>query len=83
MKVWICILFSAVKPRTPGEGEAKPIPATTRKSIPGSSSSSGITAQKRKETIPINPGIPQPAYTCSKLTIETLEQGVKFFQSYL
>lgn len=46
-----------MKPRTPGEVEAKPIPAATRKSISGSSSGSGITAQKRKETIPINPGI--------------------------
>ena len=25
--------------------------------------------------------LPQPAFTCSKLTIETLEQGVKFVQS--
>ena len=25
--------------------------------------------------------IPQPAITCSKLTIETLEQGVKYVQS--
>ena len=25
--------------------------------------------------------IPQPAFTCSKLTIETLEQGVKYVQS--
>ena len=25
--------------------------------------------------------IPQPAFTCSKLTIETLEQGVKYAQS--
>ena len=24
---------------------------------------------------------PQPAFTCSKLTIETLEQGVKYVQS--
>ena len=24
----------------------------------------------------------QPAFTCSKLTIETLEQGVKHVQSY-
>ena len=24
---------------------------------------------------------PQPAITCSKLTIETLEQGVKYVQS--
>ena len=24
---------------------------------------------------------PRPAFTCSKLTIETLEQGVKFVQS--
>ena len=24
---------------------------------------------------------PQSAFTCSKLTIETLEQGVKYFQS--
>ena len=24
----------------------------------------------------------QPAFTCSKLTIETLEQGVKYVQSY-
>ena len=23
----------------------------------------------------------QPAFTCSKLTVETLEQGVKYFQS--
>ena len=26
--------------------------------------------------------ITQPAITCSKLTIETLEQGVKYVQSY-
>ena len=26
-------------------------------------------------------GIAQPAFTCSKLTIETLEQGVKYVQS--
>ena len=26
-------------------------------------------------------GITQPAFTCSKLTIETLEQGVKYVQS--
>ena len=26
-------------------------------------------------------GIPQPAIACSKLTIETLEQGVKYVQS--
>ena len=25
--------------------------------------------------------VPQPAITCSKLTIETLEQGVKYVQS--
>ena len=25
--------------------------------------------------------IPQPAFTCSKSTIETLEQGVKYVQS--
>ena len=25
----------------------------------------------------------QPAFTCSKLTIETLEQGVKYVQSYM
>ena len=25
----------------------------------------------------------QPTFTCSKLTIETLEQGVKYVQSYL
>ena len=24
---------------------------------------------------------PQPAFTCSKLTMETLEQGVKYVQS--
>ena len=24
----------------------------------------------------------QPAFTCSKLTLETLEQGVKYVQSY-
>ena len=24
---------------------------------------------------------PQPAFTCSKLTIETVEQGVKYVQS--
>ena len=27
------------------------------------------------------PGTHQPAITCSKLTIETLEQGVKYVQS--
>ena len=27
-------------------------------------------------------GPSQPAFTCSKLTIETLEQGVKYVQSY-
>ena len=26
-------------------------------------------------------GVTQPAFTCSKLTIETLEQGVKYVQS--
>ena len=26
-------------------------------------------------------GVSQPAFTCSKLTIETLEQGVKYVQS--
>ena len=26
-------------------------------------------------------GLSQPAITCSKLTIETLEQGVKYVQS--
>ena len=26
-------------------------------------------------------GLSQPAFTCSKLTIETLEQGVKYVQS--
>ena len=29
--------------------------------------------------VKVNPS--QPAITCSKLTIETLEQGVKYFQS--
>ena len=28
-----------------------------------------------------NKSISQPAFTCSKLTIETLEQGVKHVQS--
>ena len=27
--------------------------------------------------------ITQPAYNCSNLTLETLEQGVKYVQSYL
>ena len=27
------------------------------------------------------PSSTQPAFTCSKLTIETLEQGVKYIQS--
>ena len=27
------------------------------------------------------PRVSQPAFTCSKLTIETLEQGVKYVQS--
>ena len=27
--------------------------------------------------------ITQPAITCSKLTIETLEQGMKYVQSYV
>ena len=27
------------------------------------------------------PLVPQPAIACSKLTIETLEQGVKYVQS--
>ena len=27
-----------------------------------------------------NVGFPQPVITCSKLTIETLEQGVKYVQ---
>ena len=26
-------------------------------------------------------GVTQPAFTCTKLTIETLEQGVKYVQS--
>ena len=29
----------------------------------------------------IKEGLSQPAITCSKLTIETLEQGVKYVQS--
>ena len=29
----------------------------------------------------VSPLITQPAFTCSKLTIETLEQGVKYVQS--
>ena len=28
-----------------------------------------------------NQELPQPAFTCSKLTIETLEQGMKYVQS--
>ena len=28
-----------------------------------------------------NTSLPQPAFTCSKLTIETLEQGVKYVQN--
>ena len=28
-----------------------------------------------------NKAVSQPAFTCSKLTIETLEQGVKYAQS--
>ena len=34
---------------------------------------SAITKNKNKQT--------QPAFTCSKLTIETLKQGVKYVQS--
>ena len=34
-----------------------------------------ITIPLQKKTIS------QPAFTCSKLTIETLEQGVKYVQS--
>ena len=26
--------------------------------------------------------LPQPAFTCPKLTIETLEQGMKYVQNY-
>ena len=29
----------------------------------------------------VSPLITQPAFTCSKLTIETLEKGVKYVQS--
>ena len=28
-----------------------------------------------------HPELPQPAFTCSKLTMETLEPGVKYVQS--
>ena len=33
------------------------------------------------KSIKINKERAQPAFTCSKLTIETLEQGVKYVQS--
>ena len=33
------------------------------------------------QTNKLSSGIPQPAFTGSKLTIETLEQGVKYVQS--
>ena len=32
-------------------------------------------------TMIVDPKVNQPAITCSKLTIETLEQGVKYVQS--
>ena len=32
-------------------------------------------------TVDLKSGTSQPAFTCSKLTIETLEQGVKYVQS--
>ena len=35
--------------------------------------------RKNQREIVFNPT--QPAFTCSKLTIETLEQGVKYVQS--
>ena len=33
-------------------------------------------------TLNVNSDITQPAYTLSKLPIETLKQGVKYVQSY-
>ena len=49
-----------------------------------------VTASKNQHNMPAKssgdfviciPAITQPAITCSKLTIETLEQGVKYVQS--
>ena len=40
-----------------------------------------VTPVLQKTICTIWQGISQPAITCSKLTIETLEQGVKYVQS--
>ena len=40
-----------------------------------------ITTQKTLFWIPVHFGCFQPAIACSKLTTETLEQGVKYVQS--
>ena len=39
------------------------------------------TISKAMQCLPNHLGHFQPAFTCSKLTIETLEQGVKYVQS--
>ena len=38
-------------------------------------------AYKSKHNLKYKNQVTQPAFTCSKLTIETLEQGVKYVQS--
>ena len=39
------------------------------------------TIKSLKQIIVYKPIPTQPAFTCSKLTIETIEQGVKYVQS--
>ena len=41
----------------------------------------GIDVSKREKRMQMEKGKTQTAITCSKLTIETLEQGVKYVQS--
>ena len=41
----------------------------------------GLVASISFLTLLVDSSLPQETFTCSKLTIETLEQGVKYVQS--
>ena len=69
-------LLYALENKTTTQAVAESLNAlhSTRKNFIKNESSSTSKLALKHQT-------PQPAFTCSKLTIETLEQGVKYVQS--